>query len=228
MVDGEGTPRGFSFPQGGALARGHIQERILQISGYCGVPTSGNALSRRVMEQIFPIPTEFATTSDDYLSVLIPLYGEVIAIDEELGAYRIHDNNQWALVELDSSRFRRFITHDLQRCALIKAKAPALGYNVPVNLETRRAKAVNDKKKKDELEDTLKTLAKDKLKATEILLNLALKQGEEPSDLNEYDEDDPDFDIHRREGLRIMAEWIDLRGGASSTVSQNTETKKDI
>ena len=97
-----------------------------------------------------------------------------------------------------------------------------------LNLEARRAKAANDKKKKDELEDTLKTLAKDKLKATEILLNLALKQGEEPSDLNEYDEDDPDFDIHRREGLRIMAEWIDLRGGASSTVSQNTETKKDI
>ena len=97
-----------------------------------------------------------------------------------------------------------------------------------LNLEARRAKAANDKKKKDELEDTLKTLAKDKLKATEILLNLALKQGEEPSDLNEYDEDDPDFDIHRREGLRIMAEWIDLRGGASSTVSQNTEKKRYI
>ena len=98
-----------------------------------------------------------------------------------------------------------------------------------LNLETRRAKAASDKTKKDGLEDTLKALAKDRLKATEILLDLALKQGEEPRDLNEYDEEDPDFDIHRREGLRIMAEWIDLRGGATtSAVSQNSEGKKDI
>ena len=142
VVDSEGFPRGFSFPQGGALSRGYLQERILQTSGYCGVPTSGNALSRHVMEQIFPIPAEFTTTSDDYLSVLIPLYGEVVAIDEELGAYRIHDNNQWALVELDSSRFRRFVTHDLQRCALLKEKGPVLGYSVPENLETRRVGSV--------------------------------------------------------------------------------------
>ena len=142
VVDSDDTPRGFSFPQGGALERGYLQERILQTSGYCGVPTSGNALSRHVMEQIFPIPTEFTTTSDDYLSVLVPLYGEVVAIDEELGAYRIHDNNQWALVELSSSRFRRFVAHDLQRCALLKAKGPALGYSVPENLETRRVGSV--------------------------------------------------------------------------------------
>ena len=142
VVDSDDIPRGFSFPQGGALERGYLQERILQTSGYCGVPTSGNALSRHVMEQIFPIPTEFTTTSDDYLSVLVPLYGEVVAIDEELGAYRIHDNNQWALVELSSSRFRRFVAHDLQRCALLKAKGPALGYSVPENLETRRVGSV--------------------------------------------------------------------------------------
>lgn len=142
VVDSNDNPQGFSFPQGGALERGNFQEKILQTSGYCGVPTSGNALSRKVMEKIFPIPTEFATTSDDYLSVLIPLYGEVIAIDEELGAYRIHDSNQWALVELSSSRFRRFITHDLQRCALLKEKGPALGYSVPDNLEIRRVGSV--------------------------------------------------------------------------------------
>lgn len=142
VVDSEDVPRGFSFPQGGSLERGHLQERILQTSGYCGVPTSGNALNRHVMEQIFPIPVEFATTSDDYLSVLVPLYGEVVAIDEELGAYRIHDSNQWALVKLSSKRFRRFVAHDLQRCALLKEKGPALGYSVPDNLEIRRVGSV--------------------------------------------------------------------------------------
>lgn len=138
VVDGEGNPKGFSFPQGGTLDSGNLRDKILQTSGYCSVPTSGNALSRHVMEKIFPIPVEFNTTSDDYVSSLIPLYGDVVAIEEELGAYRIHDSNQWALVELDSSRFRRFIAHDLQRCALLKATGPALGCKVPDNLEIRR------------------------------------------------------------------------------------------
>ncbi|MEA5466112.1 glycosyltransferase [Leptothoe sp. PORK10 BA2] len=138
VVDGDGHPKGFSFPQGGTLDSGHLRNKILQTSGYASVPTSGNALSRSVMEKIFPIPVEFNTTSDDYLSSLVPLYGEVVAIEEELGAYRIHDSNQWALVELDSSRFRRFVAHDLQRCALLKATGPTLGYQVPDNLEIRR------------------------------------------------------------------------------------------
>ncbi|ESA37701.1 glycosyl transferase [Leptolyngbya sp. Heron Island J] len=142
VVDSDDHPQGFSFPQGGVLEQGHLQEKILQTSAYCGVPTSGNALSRQAMEQVFPIPAEFTTTSDDYLSVLIPLYGEVVAIDEDLGAYRIHGNNQWALVELSSSRFRRFVAHDLQRCALLKEKGPALGYSVPDNLEVRRVGSV--------------------------------------------------------------------------------------
>ena len=138
VVDGNGNPKGFSFPQGGCLDSGNLREKILKTSGYCSVPTSGNALSRDVMEKMFPIPAEFATTSDDYLSSLIPLYGDTVAIEEELGAYRIHDSNQWALVELDSSRFRRFIAHDLQRCALLKATGPSLGCSVPANLEIRR------------------------------------------------------------------------------------------
>ena len=138
VVDSSGQPKGFSLPQGGRpLDSGYLQESIFNEGGYCGVSTSGNALSRQVMEKIFPIPAEFNSTSDDYLSVLVPLYGKVVAIEEPLGAYRIHDSNQWALVELNSSRFRRFVAHDLQRCALLKEKGAALGYDVPDRLEIR-------------------------------------------------------------------------------------------
>ncbi|MBT6461976.1 MAG: carboxy terminal-processing peptidase [Opitutae bacterium] len=98
-----------------------------------------------------------------------------------------------------------------------------------LNLAGRRNKAVKDKEKQDLLNDSLKKLAKDKFSAEEILLHIAIKQGEKPKDLNEVDEDDPKYDIHRREGLRIMAEWIDLRGGATtSSVSQKVEEKKEI
>jgi carboxyl-terminal processing protease len=98
-----------------------------------------------------------------------------------------------------------------------------------LNLEARRNKAVKDKKKQDSLNDSLKKLAKDKFSAEEILLQIAIKQGEKPKDLNEVDEDDPKYDIHRREGLRIMAEWIGLRGGTTtSSVSKEVEEKKEI
>ena len=143
VVDSSGKPKGFSLPQGeDPLDTDLAREKILSEGACNSVPTSGNALSRRVMEQVFPIPIEFNTTSDDYLSVLIPLYGDVVAIEEALGAYRIHDSNQWALVELDGSRFRRFISHDLQRCALLKEKGKALGYSVPEDLEVRAVGSV--------------------------------------------------------------------------------------
>ena len=138
VVDSNSQSKDFSLPQGGQpLDSGELQERILNSAAYASVPTSGNALNRQAMEPLFPIPTEFNTTSDDYLSVLIPLQGKVIAIEEPLGAYRIHDSNQWALVELDSSRFRRFVAHDLQRCALLKEQGQKRGHTIPNDLEIR-------------------------------------------------------------------------------------------
>ncbi len=143
VVDSSGASKSFSLPQGDqSLDSEHAMEKILLVSAYNSVPTSGNALSRQAMERLFPIPDKFNMTSDDYLSVLIPLYGKVIAIEETLGAYRIHDSNQWALVELDGGRFRRFISHDLQRCALLKEKGKALGYPVPEDLEVRAVGSV--------------------------------------------------------------------------------------
>lgn len=138
VVDQSGKPRGFSYPQGDSqLARGEVWREVVTAGSYAGVPTSGNALSRSVLQQIFPIPGEFSMTADDYLSVSVPLYGEVIAIEKPLGAYRIHTNNQWALTTISSERFHRFIRHDLQKCELIRSRGRALGYDVPDDLETR-------------------------------------------------------------------------------------------
>ena len=143
VVDSSGHSKGFSLPQGEQPLDTHLAgEKILSEGACNSVPTSGNALSRQAMAQVFPIPPQFNTTSDDYLSVLIPLYGKVVAIEEALGAYRIHDSNQWALVELNGGRFRRFISHDLQRCALLKEKGKALGYPVPEDLEVRAVGSV--------------------------------------------------------------------------------------
>lgn len=134
VVNSKGEPRGFSYPQGNQLDSGDIHESILSVGTYTGVPTSGNAISRWALEQVMPIPTELSTVSDDYLSVLIPLYGKVASVETSLGAYRIHTSNQWAISEVTSDRFHRFIHHDLQRCELIKQHGNKLGFQVPENL----------------------------------------------------------------------------------------------
>ncbi|NJO77608.1 MAG: glycosyltransferase [Cyanobacteria bacterium RM1_2_2] len=138
VVDEQGKSRGFTYPQGNRqLATGQVWQKLLEVSTYPGVPTSGNAISRDALAQVLPVPDDCTTMADDYLSVLIPFYGEVLAIEEPLGAYRIHGNNQWALSTLSSSRLHRFIQHDLKKISLLIEKANELGYAVPDDLESR-------------------------------------------------------------------------------------------
>jgi hypothetical protein len=138
VVDEAGQKRGFSYPPATQpLDHDEVWRILLETGTYNGTPTSGNALSRVALSQVMPIATEYATTSDDYLSVLIPLHGNVVAIESPLAAYRLHGSNQWAMTTLAGDRFRRFIRHDLQRCALLQQRASQLGYTVPEDLYER-------------------------------------------------------------------------------------------
>ena len=138
VVNTIGKSLGYSSPQGSApLSSGEVWKILLDRGGYVSTPTSGNALNPQVVEKLFPIPDEYKLTADDYLSFQIPFYGDVVAIEEPLGAYRIHDNNQWALATVTSARFQRFVRHDLQNFALLTEKAKALGYEIPSDLEQR-------------------------------------------------------------------------------------------
>jgi len=136
VVDAVGTSRGFSYPQGGKqLATGAVWQRLLAVATYSGVPTSGNALSRQALMALTPIPESFKTMADDYLSVLVPFYGPVKAIEQPLGAYRVHGDNQWAMSTMTSDRLHRFIQHDMARCELLRQRAPEFGHTVAKNLE---------------------------------------------------------------------------------------------
>lgn len=138
VVDTFGHSLGYSSPQGSKpLAYGEVWRSLLEFGRYVSTPTSGNALNRKALEQVFPISDEYKLTADDYLSTLIPFYGEVAAIEEPLGAYRIHNNNQWALASVTGDRFHRFVRHDLQNYALLVQKANELGYELPKDLEQR-------------------------------------------------------------------------------------------
>ncbi|MBD2445791.1 glycosyltransferase [Nostoc sp. FACHB-152] len=138
VVDAEQQDLGYSMPQGsGSLSTGEVWRELISWGGYISTPTSGNALNRKALKEVFPIPNEYKSTADDYLSFLIPFYGEVAAIEEPLGAYRIHGNNQWALGTVNPARFQRFVRHDLQNYALLVKKATEAGYEIPPDLEQR-------------------------------------------------------------------------------------------
>ncbi|RMF24139.1 MAG: FkbM family methyltransferase [Cyanobacteria bacterium J083] len=138
VVDSCKQPLGYSLPQGGQpLSRGQVWQTLLERGGYRGVPMSGNAIAQAVLAQVFPIPVEYRLTADDYLSTLVPFYGEVIAIDQPLGIYRIHDRNQWAIHTVTGSRFRRFLEQFLVKKDILGQKALQLGYNLPKDWDLR-------------------------------------------------------------------------------------------
>lgn len=138
VVDADGKPMSYTFPQGKIpLSKGEVWKSLLNTGGYVRVPTSGNALNRNALVPLFPIADEYKLTADDYLSVLIPFYGEVEAIEEPLGAYRIHASNQWALATVTGERFHRFIKHELVVDKLLFDKAKELSYELPQDFELR-------------------------------------------------------------------------------------------
>jgi Glycosyl transferase family 2 len=119
------------------LSSGEVWRELLQTGGYVSTCMSGNAYSRMSLTQLFPIPDDYKTTADDYLMISTPFYGKVVSIEEPLGAYRIHNSNQWALTSVSGSRFRRFVQHDLQNFVLLQQRAKAFGLEVPADLEMR-------------------------------------------------------------------------------------------
>lgn len=139
VVDGHNNALGYSIPSVGMrLATGEVWRKLLQTSSYVSSPMSGNAYRRETLTPVFPIPDDYKTTADDYLMISTPFYAdELVGINEPLGAYRVHTNNQWALTAVSGSRFRRFVKHDLQNYGLLQQRARELKLDVPIDLERR-------------------------------------------------------------------------------------------
>lgn len=65
-------------------------------------PTSGNAWSRRFLEDVLPMQEAlFVIGADNYLFELVPFWGEIRTIRAPQGAYRLHGRNSWATLPLD-------------------------------------------------------------------------------------------------------------------------------
>ncbi|MEO0376421.1 MAG: glycosyltransferase family 2 protein [Cyanobacteria bacterium P01_A01_bin.17] len=139
VVDGSGQSLEYFIPSAGMeLSSGEVWHKLLETSSYVSAPMSGNAYRRKTLVPVFPIPDAYRTTADDYLMMSTPFYaGKLASINDPMGAYRVHSDNQWALTTVSGSRFRRFVTHDLQNFELLQQRAKEKGLEVPDDLERR-------------------------------------------------------------------------------------------
>jgi len=140
-VDASGESLNFLHPSG-QLASGEVWQLLLRDGIYTTPPTSGNAFTRRALDKIFPIPEDefpkIESGPETYMQVQVPFFGDVVAIEEPLGAYRIHGGNKGALSgAVDGRWVRRLVEHDLMQQRLLRCRAAELGHKVPSDLERR-------------------------------------------------------------------------------------------
>jgi hypothetical protein len=133
-IDADGHALGAIVPYSPALMLdGDIRASILEAGGYVGVPTSGNAFARTVLDRILPLSeSQWRQAADTSLEIIAPFLGDVVSLRKTLGYYRVHEANHGMLGdELDPRKLRVKIVIDLQReCALREFAGPS-GFAIP-------------------------------------------------------------------------------------------------
>ena len=139
LVDGAGRRRGADPPLHVPMPTGDLVPEIATRGGYETPVTSGNAYPRGLLEQLFPVPHEFRYF-DPYLNMVAPFYGRVVSIDEELGAYRLHGRNGWALTDrVDLGLIQERVAEDLLKQRYIERAAAATGREFPRGTALRKS-----------------------------------------------------------------------------------------
>jgi len=103
VIDENGAKNGDIFPPG-RLSEGDLRDILISCGpdfngSYTASPTSGNAWAKTFLERVIPMPDleaqyNWRTSSvDAHLSMLAPLFGQIKALDEPLGFYRVHGKN---------------------------------------------------------------------------------------------------------------------------------------
>lgn len=83
-------PRGLLFGVRDILAE-YISSNY---TGYFSA-TSGLVVPREIIEIIFPLNTNWRICADVLLTRPLPFFGNILTLDEPLGCYRVHGDNNW-------------------------------------------------------------------------------------------------------------------------------------
>jgi glycosyltransferase involved in cell wall biosynthesis len=122
VVDEQGRRTGDLFPSQ-PLSEGDFREATLAQGpdSYVSPPTTGNAWSRRFLQDVLPLPeSEYRQHADTYLYTLAPVFGTIRRVREPQAHYRVHGGNDYACRPADEKNRRNLEIYERRCDALSK------------------------------------------------------------------------------------------------------------
>ncbi|MDK4736836.1 glycosyltransferase [Rhizobium sp. CNPSo 3490] len=93
------------------LCSGDLSPRLARSAGWWPFPmTSAIAVRRSAWNAAGDIPEQFRISADAWLTGTYPFLGDVVALPDSLGFYRIHNNNWYRPVD-DAAMLRKRMAH---------------------------------------------------------------------------------------------------------------------
>ncbi len=109
------------------LPEGDLLPAMLSNGYYLSSPGSGNVYSRDFLKKILPMSESSRYCADTITIFSAPFYGNIIAIHQPLGIYRVHGGNGYTGTQTSSNEIQRFIENDFERIKLIAAESEKRG-----------------------------------------------------------------------------------------------------
>jgi glycosyltransferase involved in cell wall biosynthesis len=133
VVDQKGVDQRLRMPRC-RLDSGSVLPSLLRTGRYITSPGSGNFYCRSFLKNIVPVPTdEWPQSFDSYAAACAGFSGEIGAIQEPLGYYRVHRNNMTRSAKsgvIEYSQIDKLLQRQLRLRRLILATAAREGLQV--------------------------------------------------------------------------------------------------
>lgn len=130
VIDHVGADTGRSWPHfHHAYPPELIVSQLMRTGRYPTSSTSGNAFSRRFLEELFPVP-ENLEGFDSYLCMTAPFYGDVVTVTEPLAKFRIHGANSWSQLTWQPEKLFFYLDQEVHRNAFVREWAEKLGLTI--------------------------------------------------------------------------------------------------
>jgi glycosyltransferase involved in cell wall biosynthesis len=126
IVNREGIETGGTVPSE-RLDSGDLCAQLLRCGYYSSPPSSGNVYARRVLNTILPMAEGLKYNADTYTGYLAPFFGDVVAIAQPLGSYRLHGSNHDLASVTNEMTVKDALRRDVERIAFLQAMAEQRG-----------------------------------------------------------------------------------------------------
>jgi glycosyltransferase involved in cell wall biosynthesis len=115
VIDDESHDTGVRLPTR-PMHEGDVRSVVVQFRYYNSPPSSGNAYSRKFLEQVLPMPPEkWRISADAYLILAAPFYGFIDCVKRPLASYRRHGGGASDSGNGDLASLRTYVNKELHK-----------------------------------------------------------------------------------------------------------------